>query len=234
MSAFPNRHPSWLCEKVQTYDAVPPRYESSWHGVWTFLLTAALPGHEGFEVKPQSRLRPEVNLEISMGVWLEIEQERTSFDSYDLQVQLGGAGHTRQTHVPDFVVSYHGGSYEYVALVVEIKAGPLRRALLEDSRLQLEAYLRAALPRTRHGVAYGMLAEGSRVGLYVVVEGSDGMRRLADGIGVLDGAVYSFMRDAASSVSRRPGRAPELQGGSQALTREELDELLNPDFLRRW
>jgi len=149
--------------KVTRMISRAPRYESSWYGVWNAVLNEALPASENFEVKPQSKIRPDPT-SVSSSLTPEAEA-RTSSDSYGGMV-AHGVGAELELQVPDFVVSMHGGERESLVLVVEVK--PFLQAPAEHggAERQLRNYLERACSRLRMSTAVGLLGEGHCATLY--------------------------------------------------------------------
>lgn len=86
--------------------------------MWNAVLYGAFPVSEGFEVKPQSKLRPDPT-SVSSSMTPEATS-RTSSDSYGGSV-APRVGTEIGLKVPDFVVSFHGGESESLTLVIEVK-----------------------------------------------------------------------------------------------------------------
>lgn len=148
--------------KVSCLTTAAPRYESSWYGPWTAILSTIFPPAEAFVVKPQSKIRPE--LDTTQTLELLSQTGRPSLDSDGGLV--APRGHGREVvGIPDFVVATSDGVTDTPVLIVEIKRlGASTSASVE----QLTRYMGAVFRRGRAASVRGLLAAGPEARVYSV------------------------------------------------------------------
>jgi len=154
-------YPAWVETKASYLATNLPRYESSWYGLWNTVLGVAMPPHEGFMVKPQSKVRP--GLDVSEVLELLAEGGRLSFDSDGGTVASRGGGR-ESVGVPDFIVSLTNGVADRPVLIVEVKRSGQG---LEAAERQLLRYMEAAAAR-QSSAFRGLLIAGPRARLYSI------------------------------------------------------------------
>jgi len=124
------------------------------------VLGIAFPPVEGFVVKPQCKIRPEIDTELALE--LLSETGRLSFDSDGGLVAPRGGGRER-VGIPDFVVAFTGGYTDVPVLIVEVKRVETG---LRDSVVQLRDYMGAVASHGRLDYIQGLLIAGPEAQMY--------------------------------------------------------------------
>jgi hypothetical protein len=117
--------PDWLQGRFDSLSVQSPHYEASYYGPINMLLTTYFPATDGFNVKPQPRLR---TLVASQG-------QRVSIDSYG-----GSVGTASDDPIPDFLVSIGSSKLgkDIPILIYEVKRSDEEEA---EAGIQMDRYI---------------------------------------------------------------------------------------------
>jgi len=200
-------YPGWVATKVGLLGAYPPRYESSWYGVWNEILTVCFPGYEDMVVKPQSKIRPEPDSEAVMRSLGSVG--RLSFESDGGNAIARGAGGVeRGILVPDFVVARAMAGADATLLIVEIKTTRLTRGQLSIAMDQLGGYATAAMAVKGLRSIYGLLATGPTATLRKFSSSGVGSEEMTGMVGADSLELYRALRSIAGNPPREPQGGP--------------------------
>jgi len=175
--------------------------------VWNAVLSTAFPPVEGFVVKPQCKIRPEIDT----GLALELLSEtgRLSFDSDGGLVAPRGGGRER-VGIPDFVVASTSGYIDVPVLIVEVKRVETG---LRDSVVQLRDYMGAVANRGRLDYIRGLLIAGPEAQMYRLNALTMTSTLEQDWCPAAGEAMYAALRRVAGSHQPPAPPDPEYQTG---------------------
>jgi hypothetical protein len=117
--------PNWLEGRFASLSGQSPHYEASYYGPINMLLTTYFPAADGFNVKPQPRLR---SLVANQG-------QRISIDSYG-----GSVGTSSDDPIPDFLVSIGSSKLgkDVPILIYEVKRSDEEET---EAGIQMDRYI---------------------------------------------------------------------------------------------